>query len=72
MPRFILRNPAKSTLKVFLGRSLGSVITPAHLLLDTFTEYMLNELSNQALLMLALDMELQKFYLSEVAKDIGE
>jgi hypothetical protein len=48
------QNPAKSTLKVFLGRSLGSVITPAHLLLDNFAESMLDYLSDQALLMLAL------------------
>jgi hypothetical protein len=54
MPRFILRNPAKATLKVFLGRSLGSVVTLAHLLLDTFAESMLHHLSDQALLMLAL------------------
>ncbi|KAL2846611.1 hypothetical protein BJY01DRAFT_213212 [Aspergillus pseudoustus] len=54
MHRRILRNPAKATLKAFLGQSLGSVITPAHLLLDTFTESMLNELSDQALLIFAL------------------
>ncbi|KAL4920382.1 hypothetical protein BDW62DRAFT_199098 [Aspergillus aurantiobrunneus] len=53
-PRLILRNPATSTLKVFLGRSLGSIPTPAHLLLDTFTESILNKLSDEAVLMLAL------------------
>ncbi|BCS27952.1 uncharacterized protein APUU_61000S [Aspergillus puulaauensis] len=50
----MLWNPAKSTLKIFLGRSLGSIVTPAHLMLDTFTESILNVLSDQGLLVLAL------------------
>ncbi|KAL4984441.1 hypothetical protein BDW68DRAFT_166967 [Aspergillus falconensis] len=53
-PRSILQIPAMSTLKVFLGRSLGSNNTPAHPLLDTFTEYILDKLSDEAVLMIAL------------------
>ncbi|KAL4766951.1 hypothetical protein BDW60DRAFT_201152, partial [Aspergillus nidulans var. acristatus] len=53
-PRSMLRIPAISTLKVFLGRSLGSIATPTHPLLDTFTESILDKLSDEAVLMIAL------------------
>ncbi|KAL2859974.1 uncharacterized protein BJX67DRAFT_368385 [Aspergillus lucknowensis] len=55
LPRPILHEPARLTIKTFVGRSLNlHIVTPTHLLLDRFSNSIQNELSDEDLLMLSL------------------
>ncbi|KAL2859994.1 uncharacterized protein BJX67DRAFT_334977 [Aspergillus lucknowensis] len=55
LPRLTLHNPARLTIKTFVGRSLDfRNITPTHLLLEGFAFIIQNELSDKDLFMLSL------------------